>query len=222
MPCPRVGEMAPFQGLQTCNCQVHLPLLRQPKLTSGASIWIWWISLRYSVSVHYARMQLDAALMYSFSCLNSGAHGVGFCHCSLVTNRLYDYQGTGLADPRIDPAMLASLKQKCPPEVVLPSNITKDTRIFLNQATLKPFVLDTSFYQGLFSEKAVLELDQGLAFTDVTSKLAARYARRPKRFIHQFSKSMIKLGYVGVLTGADGEIRLNCRKVNNGTQTTLS
>ncbi|XP_042467521.1 peroxidase 57-like [Zingiber officinale] len=151
-----------------------------------------------------------------------GAHGVGFCHCSLVTTRLYNYQGTGLSDPIMDPAMLSSLKQKCPPEVVLPSNITRDTRIFLNQATSKPFFLDTSFYQGLFSEKAVLELDQGLAFTDVTSKLAARYVRRPKRFVHQFSKSMIKLGYVGVLTGEEGEIRLDCRKVNNGTQTTLS
>ncbi|CAL9189558.1 unnamed protein product [Musa hybrid cultivar] len=147
-----------------------------------------------------------------------GAHGVGFCHCGFVIDRLYNFQATGLSDPRIDPAMLATLKQQCPPEVVLPSNVTKDPKIFLNQATTSPpFVLDTSFYHGFLNGKAVLQLDQDLAFTDVTSRLAARFVSNPKRFIHQFSKSMIKLGSVGVLTGGEGEIRLNCRKVNSKT-----
>lgn len=147
--------------------------------------------------------------------IHSGAHGVGFCHCGFVIDRLYNYQANGLSDPRIDSAILASLKEQCPPEVVSESNITKDTRIFLNQASSSHFVLDTSFYRGLLDGKAVLQLDQDLAFTDITVKLAQRYVRNPKRFFHQFSKSMIKLGSVGVLTGSDGEIRLNCRRVNN-------
>ncbi|WOL12999.1 peroxidase 57-like [Canna indica] len=148
-----------------------------------------------------------------------GAHGVGFCHCGLLNDRLYNYQGTGLSDPRIPPALLASLKQKCPPEVVLPSNLTVDAKIFLNQATSSPFVLDSSFYQGLINQKALLQLDQDLAYTDLSLKWAKRFVRKPKRFIHQFSKSMIKLGNVGVLTGKDGEIRQNCRKVNKDTST---
>lgn len=162
----------------------------------------------------------DILCEYYIHVLNSGAHGVGFCHCGFVIDRLYNFQATGLSDPRIDPAMLATLKQQCPPEVVLPSNITKDPKIFLNQATTSPpFVLDTSFYHSLLNGKAVLQLDQDLAFTDVTSRLAALFVSNPKRFIHQFSKSMIKLGSVGVLTGGEGEIRLNCRKVNSKTWT---
>ncbi|KAJ8497573.1 hypothetical protein OPV22_008125 [Ensete ventricosum] len=148
-----------------------------------------------------------------------GAHGVGFCHCGFVIDRLYNFQATtGLSDPRIDPAMLAALKQQCPPEVVLPSNVTEDPKILLNQATTSPpFLLDATFYRSLLNGKAVLQLDQDLAFTDVTSRLAARFVSNPKRFVRQFSKSMIKLGSVGVLTGGEGEIRLNCRRVNSKT-----
>ena len=84
----------------------------------------------------------------------------------------------------------------------------------MNQATATPFTLDTLFYRGVLNGKTTLKLDQELAFTDVTNRLAVQYLQGPKSFRRQFSKSMIKLGMVGVLSGQLGEVRLNCRRVN--------
>ncbi|CAL9182015.1 unnamed protein product [Musa hybrid cultivar] len=149
-----------------------------------------------------------------------GAHSIGLCHCGFFIDRLYNFRGSGLADPHIDPGLLDTLRHKCPFEVVEIKNVSKDPKVFMNQAAAassSPFTLNTSFYRGLLNYWAVLRLDQNLAFTDFTSRLAASYVDDPKLFLAQFSKSMIKLGSVGVLTGRDGEIRSNCRSINDGT-----
>ncbi|XP_039139928.1 peroxidase 57-like [Dioscorea cayenensis subsp. rotundata] len=143
-----------------------------------------------------------------------GAHSVGFCHCGFFIDRLYDFEGTGLPDPAMDTGLLDTLRQQCPPHVVTLNNISKDPTVFMDQQTKTPFRLDGSFYHGVVDKRAVLQLDQELDFTDLTSKLALKYANNPKSFIKQFSKSMIKLGSTNVLTGEQGEIRQNCRRVN--------
>ncbi|MQM13249.1 hypothetical protein Taro_046179 [Colocasia esculenta] len=146
-----------------------------------------------------------------------GAHSVGLCHCGFFVDRLYNFKGTSMPDPSMDPGLLATLKQKCPNVVVTVQNISKDPTVFMNQASATPFKLDSSFFRGVLGKKAVLNLDQQLAFADLSSALAAKYLSRPKVFIRKFSKSMVKLGNVGVLTGNQGEIRLNCRRTNNNT-----
>lgn len=114
----------------------------------------------------------------------------------------------------MDTGLLDTLRQQCPPHVVTLNNISKDPTVFMDQQTKTPFRLDGSFYHGVVDKRAVLQLDQELDFTDLTSKLALKYANNPKSFIKQFSKSMIKLGSTNVLTGEQGEIRQNCRRVN--------
>ncbi|XP_072952260.1 peroxidase 57-like [Typha angustifolia] len=152
-----------------------------------------------------------------------GAHSIGLCHCGFFMDRLYNHKGTGLPDPSIDPTLLTTLLKKCPPHAVTLQNITQDSSVFMNQATTTPFLLDgSSFYHGVLNGMAVLQLDQELAFTDLTNKLAARFVNSPKLFRKQFSKSMVKLGNVGVLTGEEGEVRLNCRRVNSATSSNSS
>ncbi|XP_020092671.1 peroxidase 57-like [Ananas comosus] len=146
-----------------------------------------------------------------------GAHSMGLCHCGFFIDRLYDYKGSGSPDPTMEPNVLNTLQQKCPPHLVTIDNITEDSIVFMNQVSSTPFHFDNSLYHASLNEKAVLQIDQELAFTDVTSKLAAQYANNPGTFLNQFAKSMIKLGSIGVLTGQEGEIRLNCRVVNNAT-----
>jgi peroxidase len=41
-----------------------------------------------------------------------------------------------------------------------------------------------------------------------------KYSTDQAAFFHDFAVSMVKLGNIGVLTGKNGEVRLNCRKVN--------
>lgn len=122
---------------------------------------------------------------------------------------------------RLNQACSKPSNRKCPPQVVELANITKDPKVSMCQVASTPFTLDNSFYLGLLNKKAFLKLDQELAFTDLTSRLAAQYANNPKFFQGQFSESMIKLGNVSVLTGQQGEIRLNCRRVNGDTSNKL-
>ncbi|KAK9267484.1 hypothetical protein L1049_009910 [Liquidambar formosana] len=77
-----------------------------------------------------------------------------------------------------------------------------------------PFRLDSSFYRGVLQEEAVLQLDQELAFTDLTRKMALDCVNRPNIFRRKFAKAMMKLANVGVLTGQEGQIGPNCRRVN--------
>ncbi|KAL0911314.1 hypothetical protein M5K25_019447 [Dendrobium thyrsiflorum] len=141
-----------------------------------------------------------------------GAHSIGFCHCGFFIDRLYNFKGTGLPDHEMDSNLLNRLRQKCPTSTL--QNISIDPNIFMNEGTLTPFKLDQSFFKNVLNAKAILQLDQQLAFTNVTNKIVTQYVDRPNLFRKQFSKSMIKLGKVNALTGKEGEIRLNCRRVN--------
>ncbi|KAA8515463.1 hypothetical protein F0562_018926 [Nyssa sinensis] len=143
-----------------------------------------------------------------------GAHAIGFCHCGFFVDRLYNFKGSGQPDPSMDSDLLDSLMKSCPKTIEQNFNISTDPKIFMTETTNTPFKLDTSFYQGVLNEKAVLQLDQELAFTDLTRKISSDYVSRPKVFRRKFAKAMIKLGNVGVFTGEEGEIRLNCRRVN--------
>ncbi|KAK4761148.1 hypothetical protein SAY87_006041 [Trapa incisa] len=143
-----------------------------------------------------------------------GAHAVGITHCVFFMDRLYNYQGTGQPDPSMNPALVQTLKQKCPLPGTVPSNSSTDPRVFMAPSSPTPFRLDSYFYREVLDQQAVFPLDQGLAFTDITRKMAADYVNRPNVFRRKFAKAMIKLLNVGVLTGLDGEIRQNCRRVN--------
>jgi hypothetical protein len=40
---------------------------------------------------------------------------MGFCYCGLITDRLYNFNGTGGSDPTMDAGLLATLRDRCPP-----------------------------------------------------------------------------------------------------------
>ncbi|XP_073005413.1 peroxidase 57-like [Typha latifolia] len=150
-----------------------------------------------------------------------GAHSSGLCHCGFFLERLYNFKNSGLPDPTMHPSLLKTLQNKCPPHLVTIQNITDDIALSMNQVTTTPFHLDNSFYRALLNNKVVLQLDQELAYTDMTNKLAVKYLNDPEVFRQQFAKSMIKLGNVGVLMGGEGEIRVDCRRINGATTSSL-
>ncbi|KAI9110793.1 hypothetical protein K1719_018231 [Acacia pycnantha] len=49
----------------------------------------------------------------------------------------------------------------------------------------------------------------------VTAEQVNLNARNPFLWMNKFADAMVKMGQTGVLTGNAGEIRTNCRKVNN-------
>ncbi|KAF8376845.1 hypothetical protein HHK36_031486 [Tetracentron sinense] len=78
-----------------------------------------------------------------------GAHSIGFCHCGFFVDRLYNFEGTGLPDPDLDPGLLDSLQKKCPIPINQIFNISIDPTVFMTPMTKTPFTLDSSFYCGV-------------------------------------------------------------------------
>ncbi|PSR86477.1 Peroxidase [Actinidia chinensis var. chinensis] len=152
----------------------------------------------------FSKRQLDVSDMVYLL----GGHSVGVAHCSLFQDRLYNYQNSGLPDRNMDPALLATLRAKCP------QNETIDNTADLDQNPSSALAVDNSFYRQIFFRRGVLKFDQDLASDPQTQGLVTR-AAFGYSFPYGFGQAMVKLGEVQVLTGSQGEIRKSCRAVNN-------
>ncbi|KAG0518179.1 hypothetical protein BDA96_09G153200 [Sorghum bicolor] len=87
----------------------------------------------------------------------------------------------------------------------------------LDQVT--PTVFDNKYYGNLLHGQAQLPSDQVMlsdpAAPRTTAPVVHRFASNQKDFFTNFVASMIKMGNISPLTGKDGEIRKNCRRVNS-------
>ncbi|KAJ7964289.1 Peroxidase [Quillaja saponaria] len=130
----------------------------------------------------------------------SGGHTIGLARCVLFRNRIYN-------DTNIDPQFAATLRNTCPQ-----SGGDGNTQP-LDETTTQ---FDTVYFEALINLKGLLHSDQELFKGDgsESDNLVQSYINNPSLFASDFGNSMIKMGNIKPLTGADGEIRLNCRKVN--------
>ncbi|XP_061339525.1 peroxidase RIP1-like [Gastrolobium bilobum] len=131
----------------------------------------------------------------------SAAHTIGFAHCSTFLNRIYN-------DTNIDPKFASALQGTCP------KSGGHNNLVALDHAT--PTIVDTSYYTALLNKKGLLHSDQELFKGDGSESdtLVQLYSKNPSAFTRDFKSSMIKMGNMKPLTGNEGEIRVNCRKVN--------
>ncbi|GAB2274591.1 hypothetical protein Dimus_009359 [Dionaea muscipula] len=136
-----------------------------------------------------------------------GGHTVGVTHCFFITDRLYNFQGTGSPDPTMSPGLLASLRKTCP------KNSPGLNAIALDQNTSSVDIVDNSFYKQIVGHRGVLQIDQELAL-DRSTRGIVRFLSNASDFPARFGSSMVHLGAVGVLTGSQGQIRSSCRAVN--------
>lgn len=63
-------------------------------------------------------------------------------------------------------------------------------------------------------KKGLLHSDQELFNGGETDGLVRTYSSNPNIFARDFANSMIKMGNIKPLTGKQGQIRYNCRRVN--------
>ncbi|CAK9310208.1 unnamed protein product [Citrullus colocynthis] len=138
----------------------------------------------------------------------SGAHSIGVAPCNAFSERLYFFDDwVNKTDPSLDPKFAAFLKTKCPLDSRL-SEITAD----LDNVT--PNQLDVQFYENLKRKMGVLSSDQALETDPLTAATVRRYRRNRTVWMRDFSKSMVKMGKLQVLTRTQGEIRRNCHFKN--------
>jgi peroxidase len=130
----------------------------------------------------------------------SGGHTIGLARCIAFRGRIYN-------DTNINPAFAASRQQQCP--VTRGDNNTEPL-----DATTTRF--DTVYFRSLIKSKGLLHSDQELfkGKGSESDKLVQLYSTHPHNFARDFAASIIKMGNIKPLTGNQGEVRLNCRKVN--------
>ena len=133
---------------------------------------------------------------------------MGMTHCASVQDRLYNHRNTGKTDETMNPTLAQSLKRICP------NNTIAQISIPLNSNTKHIYLVDNSFYKQILAGKGILQIDQDMALDPRTNKFVKELAEDNKAFLDKFSKAMVKMGAIEVLTGNQGEIRRSCRAFN--------
>ncbi|KAF2292198.1 hypothetical protein GH714_015934 [Hevea brasiliensis] len=165
----------------------------------------WWVSCADILTL----VARDAVFMIggpSWDVPTGRGHTIGIGHCSTISVRLYNFTGKGDTDPSLDPKYAATLNKKCKPGdkkaavEMYPGSFTKFDEDYYSNVSKR---------RGLFQSDAAL-LDDGESRTYVQ----LQSHNHGLTFARDFGASMIKMGYVGVLTGNQGEIRKRCAFVN--------
>ncbi|KAI4997666.1 peroxidase 43-like [Hordeum vulgare subsp. vulgare] len=145
--------------------------------------------------------------------LLSSAHTVGTTACFFIQDRLYNFPlpGGGVgSDPSIPDGFLSELKSRCAPGDF-------NTRLSLDRGSERVF--DTSILRNIRNGFAVIASDAALYNDTSTVDVVDSYSGLLSTifgpyFRQDFADSMVKMGSIGVLTGANGEVRKVCSKFN--------
>jgi peroxidase len=79
---------------------------------------------------------------------------------------------------------------------------------------ITPDEFDNKYYVGLTNNLGLFTSDAALLTNATMKALVDSFARSEATWKSKFARSMLKMGQIGVLSGTQGEIRLNCRVIN--------
>ncbi|XP_040995052.1 peroxidase A2-like isoform X1 [Juglans microcarpa x Juglans regia] len=138
----------------------------------------------------------------------SGAHTFGRAQCLTFSGRLYNFNNTGNPDDTLNSTYLETLQGICP------QNGTGTGLTNLDLTT--PDTFDNNYFSNLQLENGLLQTDQELFSTTGadTIDIVNSFSSDQSAFFASFVESMLKMGNISVLTGSEGEVRLNCGIVN--------
>ncbi|KAH7839052.1 hypothetical protein Vadar_034281 [Vaccinium darrowii] len=138
----------------------------------------------------------------------SGSHTIGKAGCATFRTRIFN-------ETNIDSTFAASLKSSCPGaggDVNLSSLDAANLVSSLDVTT--PLIFDNAYFKNLVKNEGLLHSDQQLFNGGSTDSLVTTYSTNSVTFYADFASAMVKMGSLGALTGNDGQIRTNCRKIN--------
>ncbi|KAG6670331.1 peroxidase P7-like [Carya illinoinensis] len=131
----------------------------------------------------------------------SGAHTIGQARCTSFRARIYN-------ETNIDPSFARTRQSNCPR-----TNGTGDNNLApLDVQTSTVF--DNNYYKNLLQNRGLLHSDQQLFNGGSADSIVRTYSNNPGNFQSDFVAAMIKMGDIKPLTGSNGEIRKNCRRLN--------
>ncbi|KAM6574062.1 cationic peroxidase 1 [Cannabis sativa] len=129
----------------------------------------------------------------------SGSHTIGQARCTTFRARLYN-------EANIDSSFATSTKANCP-------NSGGDNTLSPLDVTT-PNTFDNAYFKNLVANKGLLHSDQQLFSGGSTNSQVNTYNSNAATFKSDFAAAMVKMGNISPLTGSQGQIRTNCRKVN--------
>lgn len=129
----------------------------------------------------------------------AGAHTVGRAQCRNCRSHIYN-------DTDIDASFAASLRASCPAQG------GDGTPEPLDDTS--PDEFDNAYFGNLVARRGLLHSDQALFAGGATDGLVRAYASSADAWGSDFAAAMVKMATISPLTGTDGEIRVNCRRVN--------
>ncbi|CAN6185186.1 unnamed protein product [Urochloa humidicola] len=133
----------------------------------------------------------------------SGAHTVGRSHCSPFVS-----DGRLNASSDMNPGLAAQLRAKCPAN----PNANNDPTV--EQDVVTPVRLDNQYYRNVLNHSVLFTSDAALLRSARTTAAVLLNAFVPGVWEQKFARAMVKMAAIEVKTGANGEIRRNCRVVN--------
>nr|XP_043634674.1 peroxidase 63-like [Erigeron canadensis] len=137
----------------------------------------------------------------------TGAHTIGFSHCSEISNDIYNYSNTTQYDPSYNPKYASGLRNAC-------KDYKKNPSLSVFNDIMTPRNFDNSYYKNLPKGLGVLRSDRAMMMDPRTRPFVELYARDQKAFFEAFGRAIEKLSFHGVKTGRNGEIRRRCDSFN--------
>ncbi|XP_057502714.1 probable peroxidase 26 [Actinidia eriantha] len=214
--CPRAVSCADILNLATRDA-VHFAgapsypvyLGRKDGLESNAA-WVdlpspsisWESALKFFESKGLDILDMTTLL---------GAHSMGRTHCRYIWDRLYNFNNTGKRDPSMKKSFLKEMRKQCPLKL---KSGQSDPLLYLNPVSGPNYNFTNTYYSRVLSGESVLGVDQQLRFGNDTKQISKEFAEDIEDFRGSFALSISRMGGLRVLTGDKGQIRLNCRYVN--------
>ncbi|CAJ1974579.1 unnamed protein product [Sphenostylis stenocarpa] len=131
----------------------------------------------------------------------SGGHTIGQARCTNFRNRIYN-------ESNIDTSFARTRQSSCPRT----SGSGDNNLAPLDLQT--PTAFDNNYFKNLVQKKGLLHSDQQLFNGGSTDSIVHGYLTNPSSFSSDFVSAIIKMGDISPLTGSQGEIRKNCRRIN--------
>ncbi|XP_042520869.1 peroxidase P7-like [Macadamia integrifolia] len=128
----------------------------------------------------------------------SGGHTIGFARCTTFRNRIYN-------DTNINSSFATTRRSNCP------ATNGDDNLAPLDQTSTR---FDNNYYQHLVARRGLLHSDQELFNNGSQDRLVRTYSINNGAFTSDFTAAIVRMGNISPLTGTNGEIRSNCRRVN--------
>ncbi|KAH9558366.1 hypothetical protein CY35_06G005400 [Sphagnum magellanicum] len=137
-----------------------------------------------------------------------GAHTVGVAQCHFFVDRLYNFLGTGLPDPDLDPTYGDYLRNICPD-----TTNSSDPGLLTNVALdfKSEFEWDLSYFRNVEQGRGLLRIDDEIGTDPATRPHFIQIGSSILLFNAEFLNSLTKMSQIGVITDpALGNIREVC------------